>query len=567
MPVTKREAHYGSPKELINYILDEKHDGEKVGQVSSINCNPETALLEFRDIQRKYNMKGSRVAYHIIQSFSPKDDITEEQANEIGKRLCEELYPDYQCIISTHVDKGHIHNHICLNAISLDGKKLEDRLSNEKEGLYGLSDTSDKIAAEYGCFIMPRKTYMKSKTKDYYHQYKEQSWKEKIKEDIEGVLPKCDSLEEFFDELAIAGYKVRRGKNLSVKCLEMERFARLNTIHPSLSTNSLYTYFKNKDNINLSGINFKENTFNIDMLSKIIESKTAIEKSSIQTEGKKYSEYQKTRYQEIKRFYTLKQQLEYLDKYNIRSFDDIEKQIEFKRSEIKSKNITLKKNKEEYDAILEKTEKAQDYIRFYKVYEYAKSYQEQDPKYVMPKEVEIFLNLQNELQINSLDEARSLVKSTRQERIDINKTKKEILDLQRELNHLDTIKEEKLIQSGLFIHNIKFGGNHIDYKKSKDDMYCIILPYTKERMYIPKKYTAFNEKYQYYTLFLVDDKEYELYDENRNDWFKGYFYKEKKLRAIPISERKRYYKEYNEENILVRICGKDKEGRYQGICY
>lgn len=516
MPVTKREAHYGSPKELINYILDEKHDGEKVGQVSSINCNPETALLEFRDIQRKYNMKGTRVAYHIIQSFSPKDDITEEQANEIGKRLCEELYPDYQCIISTHIDKGHIHNHICLNAISLDGKKLEDRLSNEKEGLYGLSDTSDKIAAEYGCFIMPRKTYLKSKTKDYYHQYKEQTWKEKIKEEIEGILPKCDSLEEFLDELSIAGYEVRRGKNLSVKCLGIERFARLNTIHPSLSTNSLYSYFKNKDNINLSEINIKENNFNIDMLSKIVESKTAIEKSSIQTEGRKYSEYQKTRYQEIKRFYNLKQQLEYLDKYNIRSFDDIEKQIELKRSEIKSKNITLKKNKKKYDAILERTEKAQDYIRFYKVYEYARSYQEQDPKYVMPKEVEIFLDLQNELQINSLDEARSLIKSTRQERIDINKTKKEILDLQRELNHLDTIKEEKLIQSGLFIYNIKFGGNHIDYKKSKDDIYCIILPYTKERIYIPKKYTTFNEKYQYYTLFLVDDKEYELYDENDN---------------------------------------------------
>ena len=516
MPVTKREAHYGSPKELINYILDEKHDGEKVGQVSSINCNPETALLEFKDIQRKYNMKGSRVAYHIIQSFSPKDNITEEQANEIGKRLCEELYPDYQCIISTHIDKGHIHNHICLNAISLDGRKLEDRLSNEREGLYGLSDTSDKIAAEYGCFIMPRKTYLKSKTKDYYHQYKEQNWKEKIKEDIEGILPKCDSLEEFLDELSIAGYEVRRGKNLSVKCLGMKRFARLNTIHPSLSTNSLYSYFKNKDNINLSEINIKENNFNIDMLSKIIESKSAIEKSSIQTEGRKYNEYQKTRYQEIKRFYSLKQQLEFLDKYDIKSFEDIEKQISFKRSEIKSLNITLKKNKEEYDAILEKTEKAQDYIRLYKVYEYAKSYQEQDPKYVMPKEVEIFLNLQEELQINSLDEARNLIKSTRQERIDINKTKKEILDLQRELNHLDTIKEEKLIQSGLFIHNIKFGGNHIDYKKSKDDTYCIILPYTKEKIYIPKKYTAFNEKYQYYTLFLVDDKEYELYDENNN---------------------------------------------------
>ena len=53
---------------------------------------------------------------------------------------------------------------------------------------------------------------MKSKTKDYYHQYKEQSWKEKIKEDIEGILPKCDSLDEFLDELSIAGYEVKRGK-------------------------------------------------------------------------------------------------------------------------------------------------------------------------------------------------------------------------------------------------------------------------------------------------------------------------------------------------------------------
>ena len=267
MPITKREAHYGSPKELINYILDEKHNGEKVGQISSINCNPETALLEFKDIQRKYQMKGNRVAYHIIQSFSPKDNITEEQANEIGKRLCEELYPDFQCIIATHVDKGHIHNHICLSAISINGRKLEDRLANEKEGLYGLSDTSDKIAAEYGCFILPKKTYMKSKTKDYYHQYKEQSWKEKIKEDIEGILPKCDSLDEFLDELSIAGYEVKRGKNISVKCLGMERFARLSTIHNSLSINNLYKYFKNKEDIYMAVVESE-----LERLSDMMES-------------------------------------------------------------------------------------------------------------------------------------------------------------------------------------------------------------------------------------------------------------------------------------------------------
>ena len=514
MPVTKRTPHYGSPKELLEYILDEKHNEEKVGAVSSINCNTETALQEFRDVQKKFNMKGNRVAYHIIQSFSPKDNITEEQANEIGKRLCEELYPNYQCVISTHIDKGHLHNHIAINAINLDGKKLGDRLTNEKEGLYGLSDTSDKIASEYGCYIMPRKTYLNSKDKDYYYQYKEQTWKEKIKDDLESLLPKCNTMEELLDELSIMGYEIKRGKNISVKCSGMERFARISTIDIKFSNQNLYSFFKKQNNIKLLSIKTTQSEFNSLLLTKANESKIAIEKSQLSTEGKKYNQYQKTKYQEVKRFYQLKQQLEYLYKYNIKSFMDIDIEIENKRSEIKSRNIVLKKNKEKVNKIVKITEKAQDYIRLYKVYEYAMSYKEQDPKYIFPKEVEIFLNLQEELQIKSIDEAKNLIKSSRTERITINKMKKEILDLQRELNHLDTIKEEKLSNSNLFIHSIKFGGNHIDYKLSKDDTFCVILPYTKEKVYIPKKYTAFNEKYQYYTLYLVDDKEYELFNEN-----------------------------------------------------
>ena len=140
------------------------------------------------------------------------------------------------------------------------------------------------------------------------------------------------------------------------------------------------------------------------------------------------------------------------------------------------------------------------------------SYKEMDPEYKLPGEVEIFLQLQKELGISSINDAKALIKSSRSDRIEINRLKKEILELQRELNHLDTIKEEKLVKSGLFIHNIKFGGNHIDYKLSDDNTFCINLPYTNEKVYIEKKYTAFNEKYQYYTMFLVDDKEYEIYD-------------------------------------------------------
>ena len=514
MPYTKRMAHYGSPKDLIEYILDEKNDGEKVEVASSINCNVETAYSEFIRTQKRFDMQGNRVAYHVIQSFSPDDDITPEQANEIGKRLCEELYSNYQCVISTHTDRGHLHNHISINAINLNGTKLEDRLGNEKEGLYGLSNTSDKIASEYGCFIMPKRKFSKIKNKDYYYQYKEQTWKEKIKEDIENVIIKCNTLEEFLEELSILGYEIKRGKNIAVKITGMKKFARLSTIDSKYSEHELYKYFKGQNDLKLLGIKTNKTEFNSKLFERANESKIAIEKSQLATEGKVYNGYQKTKYQEVKRYYDLKKQLEYLDMYNITSFDDLDNNIENIRKQIKAINKELKKSKDGINKIIEKTEKAQDYIRLYKTYEYAMYYKSLDENYIMPTEVEIFLKLQEELNISSVAEANKLIKGTREERIKINQIKKEILNFQRELNHLDTIKEEKLTDSGFFIHNIKFGGNHIDYKKSDDENFCINLPYTKEKIYIPKKYTAYNEKYQYYTLFLVDDKQYEVYGEN-----------------------------------------------------
>lgn len=515
MPVTKRLPHLGTPKNLIEYILDEKNDGEKVGYASSLNCNVETALYEFKDIQKKYKMGGTRSAYHIIQSFSPKDRITVEQANEIGLRMCKELYPNFQCIVSTHIDKGHIHNHICVNAINLDGRKLEDRLANEKEGLYGVSDTSDRIAAEYGCFIMPRKTYLQSKnSQDDYYQYKKQSCKEQIEEQLERLIPKCNSIDELLDELSILGYEIRRGKHISVKCLGMQRYARIDTINLKYSTSNLYKIYKERDNIKLLAIKTEQTEFNSIIFQKVNESKIAIEKSQLAAKGKVYSEYQKTKYQEIKRYYMLKKQLEYLDKYNIRDFEDIETEISIKRNQIKSRNVQIKKNQDKFNKILETTEMANDYIRLHTVYEYAKFYKDQDKDYILPKEAEIFLNIQKQLNITSIDEAKQIIKDSRSERININKQRKEVLELQRELNHLETIKEEKLSSSNLFIHNIKFGGNRIDYKNSKDKEFCVNLPYTNFKIHIDKRFTAYNEKHQFYTLYLVDDREYELYDEN-----------------------------------------------------
>lgn len=400
MPVTKRLAHKGSPKALLEYILDEKNNGDKVGITSSINCNVETAVLEFLDMQKKYKMNGERTAYHIIQSFSPQDNITQEQANEIGKKLCEELYSNYQCVISTHTDRSCLHNHIAINAINMNGKKLEDRLSNKKEGLYALSNTSDKIAEKYGCLVMEKKQYNKNKNKsNYYH------------------------------------------------------------------SNS-------------------------------------------------YNEYQKIKYQEIKKYYNQKRQLEYLEKYNIHSFDDIENEILIRRRKIKDINIVLKNQRGKVAKVQEITQKAQQYIQLYKIYEKALWYKKQKPEYVFPKEVQIFLNLKKELNITSVEEANEIIKLARIEILKLNNMKNQVLKLQRELNQLDTIKESKLLKSDLFVHKIKFGKNHIIYDKSDDKYFCVNLPYTKERIKIPKENTTFNVKNKFYTLYLEKYKEYELLNLN-----------------------------------------------------
>ena len=183
------------------------------------------------------------------------------------------------------------------------------------------------------------------------------------------------------------------------------------------------------------------------------------------------------------------------------------------RNQIKSRNIALKKFKTSVQKIIENTEKAHDFINLYELYENAMYFKEQDSDYLLPKEVEIFLKIKKELGFNSVDDAKLYIKKTCDERIKLNQLKKEILDMQRELNHLDTIKEEKLSNSNLFIHNIKFGSNRIEYSLSDDDNFCINLPYTKEKIHIPKKYVAYNEKNKFYTLYLVDDKEYELFNE------------------------------------------------------
>lgn len=145
MATTRRKAVTKTPSAVLSYAVS------KADYVTTLHCSREFAADEFNIISSK---GGKRCAYHTIQSFSPDDPINGQTANEIGTRLAEEIYPDFQCVIATHCDRGHIHNHIISNAVSLKGKRMQDELYNEYS-VNRIREVSDRLCAEYGLSVLP----------------------------------------------------------------------------------------------------------------------------------------------------------------------------------------------------------------------------------------------------------------------------------------------------------------------------------------------------------------------------------------------------------------------------
>lgn len=119
--------------------------------VSSINCLKEIALQQMILTKRQYVKKNGYIAWHGYQNFKP-DEVTPEQAHQIGLQTAKEIWGDkYQIIITTHLDKDHLHNHCCFNSVSfLDGRKCNYSKSEQRK----LREVSDRICKEHGLSVI-----------------------------------------------------------------------------------------------------------------------------------------------------------------------------------------------------------------------------------------------------------------------------------------------------------------------------------------------------------------------------------------------------------------------------
>ena len=223
MAVTKTHPIKSTLKAAIDYICNpDKTDGKLL--VSSFGCSAETADIEFAWTRRHAIDKGTNLGRHLIQAFEP-GEVTPEEAHRIGMELAREvLGGKYEFVLTTHIDKDHVHNHLIFNAVSFQDHK---HYHSNKRSYHFIRRTSDRICKEHGLsVIVPGR----DKGKSYIEHQAEQngtSYKAKLKAVIDQLIPVSSSLEDLLARLQREGYEIKRGKYISARAPVQERFTRL----------------------------------------------------------------------------------------------------------------------------------------------------------------------------------------------------------------------------------------------------------------------------------------------------------------------------------------------------
>ncbi|MBR1384867.1 MAG: relaxase/mobilization nuclease domain-containing protein [Ruminococcus sp.] len=208
-------------KSLMKYCVrpDKTNLNEKVQLVSGHNCVPELAHKSFLATQALYKAeqekhiaddKDNILFYQYVQSFSPKDKLTPEQAHEIGMQFVREYFPKHEVLVATHLDNNQLHNHFVINATSFkDGSKLH----MNKYTLADMRRLNDEICLAHGLSVLkpydPSKPSLNLGQREYRAYEKGQSWKFDLLYVITDLMKTCGSKDEFINKLKDKGYDVR----------------------------------------------------------------------------------------------------------------------------------------------------------------------------------------------------------------------------------------------------------------------------------------------------------------------------------------------------------------------
>ena len=214
----------------IAYILNPEKTGEKL-LVSSYGCASETAAREFEWTRKIAEQKGMNpvriIARHVIQSFEI-GEVTPELAHEIGKQFADEILGGkYEYVLTTHIDKDHVHNHLIFNAVDFVDYHA---YKSYKRIYYDMREVSDRLCKENGLSVIPPSQNKGMGYKEYTEAKRGTSWKQKLKQTIDRLVITAKDYDDFLRLMQEAGYEIKTGKYISFRAEGQERFTRSKTI-------------------------------------------------------------------------------------------------------------------------------------------------------------------------------------------------------------------------------------------------------------------------------------------------------------------------------------------------
>lgn len=229
MAITKIHAIQATVHKAVTYICNPEKTDQSI-LISSFGCSPETAAYDFRFSLSKTRQSDPNKAFHLIQSFAP-GEVSYEEAHQIGVELADRLLEGrHSYIVSTHIDKGHVHNHIIFCAADhINHTKYHDC----KKSYYHIRRLSDELCQEHHLSILPDSWQRGKNYAEWLNSKNGTSWKSKLKLDIDEAIQSADSYTLFLDLLRAKGYEIKGAdpanetfKYISFRPLNSKRFIR-----------------------------------------------------------------------------------------------------------------------------------------------------------------------------------------------------------------------------------------------------------------------------------------------------------------------------------------------------
>lgn len=229
MAYTKIHAIKATLPKAIKYITDPgKTDGQTL--ISTFACGTETAAFDFQFALSKTKESDPNKAFHLIQSFYP-GEVSYEEAHKVGVELADKvLEGKYSYIVSTHIDRGHIHNHIIFCAAdNIDHQKYNDC----KKSYWRIRNLSDELCTEHGLSVISPNGERGKTYQEWLAGKQNGSWKATLKKHIDEAIKTAETYEDCIALIRTKGYEVKGEslgdgvlKYISFRPLDREHFVR-----------------------------------------------------------------------------------------------------------------------------------------------------------------------------------------------------------------------------------------------------------------------------------------------------------------------------------------------------